>query len=95
MAGAVVAIIVWIILGLAFWEVLSIVIAFNMAKRRNRSKIGWAIWTFFFGWFAVLVLWPLGAKHMKKCPQCQMSIPESAVKCGHCQADLTSVPPAL
>lgn len=41
---------------LLFWLVLPLVVAYRLAKKKNRTKSGWLIATFFFGWFAVLFL---------------------------------------
>ncbi len=53
--------------GIGFYEILIIVfilaivivpffLAYSLAKKKNRSIAGWMAGTFFFGWFAVLVL---------------------------------------
>jgi hypothetical protein len=31
-------------------------VAYKLAKKKNRTKAGWVIASFFFGWFAVLFL---------------------------------------
>ncbi len=33
-----------------------LIVTYNLAKKKNRTKSGWLIATFFFGWFAVLFL---------------------------------------
>lgn len=45
-----------IIFILLVWLVLPLIVAYRLAKKKNRTKSGWLIATFFFGWFAVLFL---------------------------------------
>lgn len=33
-----------------------LLVTYNLAKKKNRTKSGWLIATFFFGWLAVLFL---------------------------------------
>ena len=85
--GAVVGlVVVWAL----FWEVLSLIIIVNMARRRRRSAVGWFIFTLIFGWLTALVLWPMGSKGLKKCQRCGQMVPREATRCAHCQSDLSA-----
>lgn len=35
---------------------LPMYVAYKLAKKKNRTKAGWVIASFFFGWLAVLIL---------------------------------------
>ena len=88
--GGVGAVVPLVVVWALFWEVLSLIIIVNMARRRRRSAVGWFIFTLIFGWLTTLVLWPMGSKGLKKCQRCGQMVPREATKCAHCQSDLSA-----
>jgi len=70
---------------LMFW-LLWMFVAVALARRRNRSTVGWFLWSFFFGVFPVIVLAVLPNKiPQKKCPFCAAAMPVEAIYCLHCK----------
>jgi hypothetical protein len=88
----------WI--GLGIWGMAKII------QKGYLSDTTCAVWgvLILFGWWAIPILLGLGPVWLgiaamlegrKRCPHCRIMIPQSATRCGHCQADLAASEKAL
>jgi hypothetical protein len=79
---------------LVLWLVMGAVVGV-IAQSKGQSFLAWAAYGF--------VLWPVALVHIlvtkpapapgeRKCPSCAEIVQADAVRCKHCQADLTPPP---
>lgn len=77
------------LIGLTLWG-SAMLVTWLLAERKGRPRWFWVAWAFLFGWITVIVLaFMKPANESKRCPYCALRIPAEAVRCGHCQSDLS------
>lgn len=79
------------IIGLVFW-IVAIIINYQLAPKRDRRRKVWVWLAILFGLFSTLFLAILPShKPMKDCKFCTSRIPEAAIRCPKCHADLATI----